>query len=543
MTLKSVFVAALAPLTLSTTLLFSQVTTAAEVPPGTKLAETQHLTRGIGAEPSSLDPHLVSGTPGGFVVRDLFEGLTTEDPDGKIIPGQAERWTISDDKKVYTFYLRKNLKWSNGDPVTAHDFVFSFRRAVDPNLASPYSWYIELIGIKNANEALRGKVKPDTIGVKGIDDMTLEITLNQPTPYFTKTLAHYTTYPVHQATVKKFGKKWTLPKNIVSNGPYKLTKWVVNERIESKRNPHYWDNKKTVIDRVTYYPIESSNTELDRYRAGELDITHTIAENHYKKLKKTIPDEVKTHGIVATYYYTLNLLKKPFDDVRVRKALSLAVDRDIIAKKVLGLGEIPAYNYIPPYVDGYEAVDSPYANMTQEERIKLAQKYLKEAGITEKNPLKFQVIYNTLEAHKKVAIALYSMWQKNLKHVKVEILNQEWKTFLTNKEEGNFVVARDGWNGDYNEASTMLSTLLSYSKQNYGRWNNKTFDQLFTKASVADNPSLYYQKAEKLIQEEMPIIPLYYYVSKNLVKPSIGGFTNRNPLDNFLSKDLYKIQL
>ncbi|MDE1462467.1 peptide ABC transporter substrate-binding protein [Spartinivicinus poritis] len=517
----------------------SYPTMAAEVPAGVELAKDQTLIRGIGAEPGSLDPQKVEGTPGGYVVRDLFEGLVTEDPYGKIIPGQAESWTVSNDKKVYTFKIRDNANWSNGDPVTAHDFVFAFRRAVDPKLGSNYAWYMELMGIKNASEAINGKVKPFELGVKAIDAKTFEITLAKPLPFFIKTLAHYTTYPVHQKTVEKYGEKWTQPENMVTNGPYKLTKWVVNERMESVRNKHYWDDKKTVINNVAYLPIESSNAELNRYKADEMHLTHTIPEDHFRNLKKTIPDEIKVHGIVATYFYVFNTKKKPFDDVRVRKALTLAIDRNIVTDKILGMGQIPTFSLTPPYVDGFEAPENPYASMSQAERVKKAKLLLAEAGINENNPLKFEVLYNTLESHKKIALAAASMWKKNLKHVTVKLLNQEWKTFLETKKQGDFTVARYGWNGDYNEASTMLSILTTSSGANDGKYSNAKYDKLLSQSATAKNPNKFYQQAEAIIARDMPILPLYHYVSHVLLKQNVGGYANANPLDNIYSKNLY----
>ncbi|MDE1460685.1 peptide ABC transporter substrate-binding protein [Spartinivicinus poritis] len=528
---------------LLTCLCVSQVTLlyAANVPPGTPLAKQQVFIRGIGAEPSSLDPQLVEGSPGGFVVRDLFEGLVTEDDTGKIVPGQAASWTVSKDKTIYTFTLRDNARWSNGEPVTANDFVFTFRRAVDPQLGSSYGWYMDLIGIKHADAIIKGKLKPTALGIRAIDQKTLEITLKHPLSYFIKTLAHYTTFPVHPATVKKHGEKWTQPEHIVTNGPYKLTKWVVNERMEAKRNPYYWDNSNTIIEQVTFLPIESANTELNRYKAGELHWTREIPEDHFNNLKKTIAAEVKSHGIASTYFYSFNTQTKPFNDVRIRKALYLAMDRDILANKVLGMGEIPAYSLTPPYIDGYVAINNPYANMSQQQRNTEARQLLAEAGYHKSKPLTFELLYNTNESHKRIALAASAMWKQNLKYVKVNLINQEWKTFLSTKRQGQFELARYGWNGDYNEPSTMLSVMASTSGANDGKYNSPQYDELLTKAATAKDPSPYYQQAEKLLITDFPIIPFYYYVSRNLLKPNVKGYLNKNPLNNMYTKNLYII--
>lgn len=395
------------------------------------------------------------------------------------------------------------------------------------------------MGVKNASEAINSKVKPEALGVKAINNKTFEITLAKPLPFFTKTLAHYTTYPVHKKTVEKYGDKWTQPENMVSNGPYKLTKWVVNERMESTRNKYYWNNAQTVIEKVTYLSIVSSNTELNRYKADEMHLTYTIPEVHFKKLKQTIPNEIKVHGIVGTYFYTFNIKKKPFDDVRVRKALALAVNREIITDKLLGMGQIPTFSLTPPYVDNFEAPENNYAKMTQAQRVKEAQKLLVDAGINKDNPLKFEILYNTLESHKKIALAAASMWKKNLKHVQVELLNQEWKTFLETKKQGDFTVARYGWIGDYNEASTMLSILTTTSGANDGKYSNPEYDKLLKASATASNSNKYYQQAEAILSQDMPILPIYHYVSDVLLKPNVGGYANANPLANIYSKHLY----
>ncbi|WP_163832468.1 ABC transporter substrate-binding protein [Spartinivicinus ruber] len=497
---------------------------AAEVPAGVKLAKEQTLVRGNGTEPASLDPQRIEGVPGGNIARDLFEGLVNDDPKKGTVPGVAESWTANKDKTVYTFKLRKDAKWSNGEPVTAHDFVFAFQRAVDPKLASNYSWYIELAEIKNASEIIKGKKKPSELGVRAVDDRSFEVTINKPLPYFVKMMSHYTTFPVHRKTVEKYGEKWTLAGNMVSNGAYKLKEWVVNERIILERNKAYWNNKETVINQVSFLPIQSNNTELNRYRAGEIDMSYdSIALEHFRRLQKEIPDEVKVTGKVGTYYYVFNTRKKPFDDVRVRKALSLAIDREVITDRILGQGQLPTFNFTPNNVDGFTPPANPYSKMTQKERLDQAIKLLKETGYDKNNPLKLTLLYNTDDNHKKLAIAISSMWKKSL-GVQVTLENQEWKTYLDNKRLGNFEVARAGWIGDYNEASTMLDLLTTDNALNDSKYNNKEYDQLLAKAKTADDPSQYYTKAEALITRDMPVATIYQYVTPRLVKPYVGGY-------------------
>ncbi|MGL5556687.1 MAG: ABC transporter substrate-binding protein, partial [Aeromonas veronii] len=432
------------------------VAQAADVPAGTKLAEVQQLVKGNGSEPATLDPHKTEGTVESNILRDLFEGLVASGPKGEILPAVAESWETKDNKH-YVFHLRKDAKWSNGDPVTAHDFVFAFQRAVDPKTASPYSWYLEIPTIANASEIIAGKKPADTLGVKATDDYTFEVQLEKAIPYFVSMLSHTTTYPVPKKVIEKFGDKWTQPENMVSNGAYTLKNWVVNERVEVERNKHYWNDGKTVINKVVYLPIQSTNADLSRYLAGEVDITYQMPIERFKQMKKEKPDELKVTGYVGTYYYQYNVKKKPFDDVRVRTALSYAIDRNVIADKVMGQGQTPGYTLVPDFVDGFKPVAPEWSKMTQAERDAKAKALLQEAGFDASKPLKFELLYNTDDNHKKVAVAVASMWKKL--GVQVSLVNQEWKTYLETKKQGQFDVGRAGWIADYNEASSMLDLM------------------------------------------------------------------------------------
>ncbi len=307
---------------------------AANVPAGTELAKVQELVRGNGAEVASIDPQKTEGVPESNVIRDLLEGLVNQDADGNTIPGVAESWETKDNK-TYIFHLRKDAKWSNGDPVTADDFVYTFQRAVDPNTASPYSWYLEMTTMVNAADIIAGKKDKSTLGVKAIDANTLQIDLESALPYFVKMMGHTTVKPVHRATVEKWGEEWTKPEHFVGNGAYVPEKWVVNERLVLKRNPQYWDNEHTVIDKVTYLPIENQVAEMNRFLAGELQMTNEVPIEHFRRLRKEHPEDLKITGNLCSYYYGFNTSKKPFDDVRVRKALSYTIDRDIITKAIL----------------------------------------------------------------------------------------------------------------------------------------------------------------------------------------------------------------
>jgi len=515
---------------------------AANVPEGTKLAAKQELVKGNGTEVASIDPHKTQGVPESNVIRDLLEGLVNQDSDGNTIPGVAERWETTDNK-TFIFHLRKDAKWSNGDPVTAEDFVYSFQRAVDPATASPYSWYLDMTTMVNASDIIAGKKDKSTLGVKAIDENTLEIKLASSVPYFVMMMGHTTMKPVHKATVEEFGDQWTKPENFVGNGAFVMSKWVVNERIEMTPNKYYWDNEKTVLTKVTYLPLENYVAEMNRFLAGEIDMTYELPNEHFKRLQKEHADSLAIKGDLCTYYYSLNTLKPPFDDVRVRKAVSYAIDRNVITKFLLGKGEKPAYGLTPEIVANFDPELPEYAKLTQKERDTKAKALLEEAGYNKSNPLKFSLLYNTSENHKKLAVAIGSMWKKTL-GIEVTLENQEWKTYLETKNQGNFQVARASWCGDYNEASTFTSLMEGQNTTGGIHYKSDAYDKLTKQAiestSETERQQLYYGQ-EKLLAEDMPIIPVYQYVKARLLNPHVGGYAKNNAEDKIYSKDLYII--
>ncbi|EAA1781859.1 oligopeptide ABC transporter substrate-binding protein OppA [Salmonella enterica subsp. diarizonae] len=527
-----------------TALIAASAATAADVPVGVQLADKQTLVRNNGSEVQSLDPHKIEGVPESNVNRDLFEGLLISDVEGHPSPGVAEKWE-NKDFKVWTFHLRKNAKWSDGTPVTAHDFVYSWQRLADPNTASPYASYLQYGHIANIDDIIAGKKPATDLGVKALDDHTFEVTLSEPVPYFYKLLVHPSVSPVPKSAVEKFGDKWTQPANIVTNGAYKLKNWVVNERIVLERNPQYWDNDKTVINQVTYLPISSEVTDVNRYRSGEIDMTYNnMPIELFQKLKKEIPNEVRVDPYLCTYYYEINNQKAPFNDVRVRTALKLALDRDIIVNKVKNQGDLPAYSYTPPYTDGAKLVEPEWFKWSQEKRNEEAKKLLAEAGFTADKPLTFDLLYNTSDLHKKLAIAVASIWKKNL-GANVKLENQEWKTFLDTRHQGTFDVARAGWCADYNEPTSFLNTMLSDSSNNTAHYKSPAFDKLIADTlKVTDDAqrSELYAKAEQQLDKDSAIVPVYYYVNARLVKPWVGGYTGKDPLDNIYVKNLYIIK-
>lgn len=520
----------------------SLMATAAEVPAGVKLAKVQEIVRGNGTEVSSLDPHKTEGVPESHVIRDLMEGLVTQDADGNTIPGVAERWETKDNK-TFIFHLRKEAKWSNGDPVTAQDFEYSLKRVVDPATAAPYAWYLDMTTMVNAHDIIAGKKDKETLGVKALDDHTLQIQLESAVPYFVMMMAHTTVNPVHRATVEKYGDQWTRPEHFVGNGAYVIDKWVVNERITLKRSPNYWNNDKTVINKVTFLPIENQVSEMNRFLSGEIDITNELPNEHFRRLQKIHPEDVSITGNLCTYYYAFNTQKAPFDDVRVRKALSYTIDRDIITKALLGQGQKAAYAFTPDIIAGFTPDVPEYGQMTQKQRIAKAKELLAEAGYDKSHPLKFNLLYNTSENHKKNAVAIGSMWKKSL-GVNVTLENKEWKTFLDDKREGNYEVSRAGWCGDYNEPSTFLSLMQSNNSSNEPKYHSKAYDDIMNKAlnSTSDTErNALYQQAEDLLTKDMPFAPIYQYVKARLVNPHVGGYPVNNAEEKIYSKDLYII--
>ncbi|HAT8000918.1 TPA: oligopeptide ABC transporter substrate-binding protein OppA [Citrobacter braakii] len=527
-----------------TALIAGNVATAAVVPAGVQLAEKQTLVRNNGSEVQSLDPHKIEGVPESNINRDLFEGLLISDVDGKPSPGVAEKWE-NKDFKVWTFHLRKDAKWSDGTPVTAQDFVYSWQRLANPNTASPYASYLQYGHIVNIDDIIAGKKPITDLGVKALDDHTFEVTLSEPVPYFYKLLVHSSVSPVPKAAVEKYGEKWTQPANIVTNGAYKLKDWVVNERIVLERNTNYWDNAKTVINQVTYLPISSEVTDVNRYRSGEIDMTYNnMPIELFQKLKKEIPNEVHVDPYLCTYYYEINNQKAPFNDVRVRTALKLALDRDIIVNKVKNQGDLPAYSFTPPYTDGAKLVEPEWFKWSQEKRNEEAKKLLAEAGYTAEKPLTFDLLYNTSDLHKKLAIAAASIWKKNL-GANVKLENQEWKTFLDTRHQGNYDVSRAGWCADYNEPTSFLNMVLSDSSNNTVHYKSPAFDKLIAdtlKVTDEAQRSELYSKAEQQLDKDSAIVPVYYYVNARLVKPWVGGYSGKDPMDNIHVKDLYIIK-
>lgn len=515
----------------------------AVIPAGTVLAEKQEVTRHLKDEPASLDPIKSVGLTEAQVMRDLFEGLVNQDSHGKPILGVAQSWSTTDNK-TWMFKLRPDARWSNGDPVTADDFVYSWRRLVMPENTSPFAWFGALAGINNAQQIIDGKLPADQLGVEAIDKRTLKITLDKPIPYFPSLTANFSLFPVHAKTVEKYGADWIKVGNLVGNGAFILSDRMVNEKIVLTPNPFYWDHANTVITKVTFVPINQESNATNRYLAGDLDITESFPKQRYQKLLADIPNEVFTPDQLGTYYYAFNTQRAPTNDARVRKALSMTIDRNLIAKKVLGTGEKPANRFTPDVTAGFKPQKGMYDNASQKELDEKAKALLHSAGYGPNNPLRLVLLYNSSENHQKIAIAVASMWKKKL-GAEVKLVNQEWKTYIDSRNTGNFDVIRASWIGDFNEPSTFLSLLTAQHSGNIPKFNSKRYDEVMASASIETNEELrnrYYNQAEEIIAQEAPIAPIYQYTNGRLIKPWLKGYPIENPEDVAYSHSFYIIE-
>ncbi len=478
---------------------------------------------GTGGEPASLDPHKMSGTWENMVGGDLFMGLVQYAANGDTLPGMATDWKVNEDGTVYTFNLRKDAKWSDGKPLTSEDFVYAFQRILKPATAAKYANL--LYTIKNAKALNTGKMKDlNKLGAKALDPHTLEITLEYPAPYFISQLKHYTAYPLPKHVVEKYGKNWSKPEHIVSNGAFKLEEWKSQSHIKAVKNPEFYEADTVKVDEIYYYPTEDRSAALKRFRAGEIDYNEDFPTEQYKWLKKNLKDETRVSEYTGIYYYPINSRLKKFQDKRVREALSLAINREILVDKVLTTGEVAAYGF-SPNLPGYTHATSKFKSMKMKDRIARAKKLLKEAGYSKDNPLTIDLSYNTSENHKKVAIAVSAMWKSI--GVKTKLSNAEVAVHYDNLENGRFEIGRAGWICDYPDAQNFLFLLEHPNTLNYGEWKNEEFNKLMKKANNTSDlkkRAKIMQQAEQVALDEFAMIPIYYYVSKGLVSKKLKGW-------------------
>jgi len=507
------------------------------------LAKEQIVHRGNGDEPQTLDPHQAEGVPSSHILRDLFEGLTAEAPNGDIVPGAASGWNISRDARVYTFYLRRDINWSNGEPLVAEDFVYSLRRAADPETASDAA--VMLLPIQNAREILAGELPVEDLGVSLLDENTLQITLTGPTPYFLGLLANPVAFPVNRRNVEEFGERFSRPGNLVSNGAFVLKNWKPRVSIELERNPLYREADRTIIERVFYLPIEDLAAEVTQFRSGALDWTAEVPNNQFKWLERYYPDELVVSPWMGSYFFGFNLVKDPFaENPDLRKALILAIDRRVITEKVTQFGEQPSFSLVPPGIDGYVPFSPDYAEWTQEQRDEEAQRLYVLAGYSKQNPLRIEIRYNTSENHKKIALAIASMWKQVL-GVNATLVNEEFRVFLQNREQKVITeVFRAGWISDYNDPYSFMEMFRSgHARNDYG-YSNSTFDALLDEIGterVRGRRERLMFEAERVLMADYVIVPVYSYVTKRLVDRHLRGWQD-NVMDHHLTRYMFKLR-
>lgn len=497
------------------------------------------LNRASGPEPGTLDPHRARTMQEHNVLRDLFEGLLRYSADGQLIAGAAERWDISADGLTYTLELRPEARWSNGDPVTAEDFVYSFRRLVDPETAAFYAEAI--ISIRNAAEIVGGEKPPDTLGVEATGRLQLTITLLQPTAYFLSQLAQVATFPVHRKSIDEFGARFERPGNLVGNGAYSLEKWELGLLVGLDRNEHYWNNAATAIDTVRHHVTPESSVELFRYRAGELDFTSTIPAEAFAQLLIDRPDEVHVSAQLGVYYYGLNLHHEELGSKpALRQALSMAIDREELTQRVTGRGEKPAYSWVPPGTDNYAPSKLSFEPMPMSERQVMAKRLYAEAGYSESNPLQIELRYNTSETHRKIAVSIRSMWREVL-GFEVTLINEEFRVLVANMQAMKITqIFRSNWNGDFNDAYAFLRIFETDNPFNMFGYRNDEYDSLLQRAALQTDPQkrrALLEAAESVLLADHVVIPIYFQVTDHLVAPKIRGWQD-NVLDYHYSQHL-----
>jgi len=492
-------------------------------------AQAEKILRvGNDGEPQSMDPHFISTVQTSRISDDMSLGLLTYGPDGQPVPGAAESWTVSDDGMTYTFKIRDH-NWSDGTPVTAQDFIAGWQRLLDPALGTEYASLLYIIeGAEDVNTGKDGA----KLAATAVDDHTLKVKLTAPAPYFLAQLTHQTAFAIPRHTVEKYGKDWVKPENIVVNGPYKLVEWVPNVHTKLVKNEEFYDAKNVPIDEVIYYAYEDRTAMQNRFRANELDVARDIASEQISWLRDNLSDSLRIAPYAGIYYYAIRTDKEKFADPRVRKALSLAINREAITDAVLKTGELPAYSFVPPGTGNYtEPAYVSWKDLPYGEKVAEAKKLMAEAGYGPDNPLKFTLRYNTSENHKRIAIAAQNMWKQI--GVEADLFNTEGKIHYADLKVGDFEVARAGWIADYNDAQNFL--FLGEERTgplNYAAFDNPRYNELMLDAEnegdLKKRADLMHQ-AEAIMMEAQPFIPIYYYVSKQLVSPKIKGWIDNAP--------------
>lgn len=481
----------------------------------------------VGSEAPTLDPALSEDAAAGRIINDLFAGLVDFDQQNNPIPGMAESWNISANGKTYTFHLRDNLKFSDGSRITANDFIYTYRRVVDPKTASGHNYL--LAGVVNGNKIIKGELPPTSLGISAPDVKTVVIQLDHPDANFLNYLTLGTVGVVSQKTINKYASAWTQAQNMVTSGAYVLSEHVVNGHILLSKNPYYFQESQVAIAKVDFFPYVDHNAGLSAYKTGGLDLVYqSVPIDQYQNLKQQYPSELHTIQQEGIYFYDLNQLLPQFkNNPELRQALSMAIDRNALVNKVLGQGETALYSNVTSTVESgaYKSVRYSWADLPYAEQVKIAQQLYAKAGYSASHPLKIDLSYNTDDLHKKIALAIAGMWKSTL-GVEVALSNQEWKTFIASRHSGNYVVARDRWVADYNSVTSYTQLYLCNGMQNNSHYCNPAYDKLVTAAEnssdLAQQQQLYRQ-ALTLALNDYAIIPLFQPNYSKLVKPYVSN--------------------
>lgn len=492
-----------------------------------------------GVEPESLDPAIISGQPEGRLVMALFEGLTARDGAGRIGPGMAERWDVSADGIAYTFHIRTNARWSNGEPVTAADFARSWERTLNPATTSPYSEL--LFSVDGAEDYAKGALRDfSKVGVQALDERTLRVRLRTPTPYFLELCAFQTHYPVHLPSIARHGIDWIKPGKLVSNGAYRLVEWRINDRIRMEKNPHYWRADSVRLRSVEALPISQATTAFNFYSTGIADLTldkGVVPPMLLDELRKR-PD-CHVSPILASYFYRFNVTRKPFNDARVRRAFALAVDRKFVVERIARNGEPAAFSLTPPGIPGYDPPRGPSFDPDA------GRKLMAEAGFPGGSGFPpVGLLFNSTEQDEEIAVAVQAMFRREL-GVRIELRRQEWKVYLNSLNRIDFDIARSTWVADYPDPNTFLDCFVTGRGNNRTGWSNARYDALLDQANRTLDPAKRFalmREAEGiLVAGDAAIAPVYHYVGVKLYDPlRIGGIV-LNPIDEYPIREMYRI--
>ncbi len=486
-----------------------------------------------GTEPQGIDPALLEGVPEHNIYMALFEGLTTYDPKTAApVPGLAKSWKVSNGEKTYTFNLR-DAKWSDGVKITAQTVVDSWIRFLDPKTAAPYAWFPNMF-IAGAEDFNGGKAGKEAVKIRALDSKTFQMDLIGPLPYVLSALPHFSfaVVPIH--VIKKYGKEWTKTENFVSNGPFMLESWLPQDKLTVVPNPNYWDASSVSLKRIVYLASDDNNTNHNMFLNGEVDWTREIPLDQMEDA--LLRDDYHTGPYLGTYYYVVNNKRKPFDDVRVRKALDMSFDKLKLCEQVAKAGQIPATAMVPKMAGYTPTKGHPY-------NVEMAKKLLADAGYKNgKGFPEFKILYNTSEGHKKIAEFIQQEWSENL-NIKVSLINQEWKTYLATRREHDFEVARAGWIGDYQDPNTFLDMFLTGGAMNGGQYENPEYDKLIKKAAMMEagpKRMAVLRKAEDIfITQDAGLIPIYTYVTKNMIDTNKWGGWHVNTMDYHPPKHIF----